>query len=140
MIAITQVILAGVLEKFPKLVVGFMEAGCGWLPFWMEHMDEEYEKRKHEAPLLQMDPSEYIKSGRVYIGCEPEEKMMPIAAEWVGDTQLLYASDYPHWDSDWPNTVKTVRERTDLTDEQKRKVLGENALRFYGMGVPATPR
>ena len=140
MIAITQVVLAGVLEKFPKLVVGFMEAGCGWLPFWMEHMDEEYEKRKHEAPLLQMDPSEYIKNGRVYIGCEPEEKLMPIAAEWIGDTQLLYASDYPHWDSDWPHTVKTVRDCTDLTDEQKRKILGENALRFYGMGVPVGSR
>jgi predicted TIM-barrel fold metal-dependent hydrolase len=114
-----------------------MEAGCGWLPFWMEHMDEEYEKRQHEAPLLQMDPSEYIKNGRVYVGCEPEEKMMPIAAQWIGEGQLLYASDYPHWDSDWPHTVKTVRERTDLGDELKRKVLGENALRFYGLGVPA---
>ena len=63
-------------------------------------------------------------------------RLMPVAAEWIGDTQLLYASDYPHWDSDWPHTVKTVRDRTDLTDEQKRRILGENALRFYGMGVP----
>jgi len=140
MITMTGVILGGVLEKFPKLTVGFMEAGCGWLPFWMEHMDEEYEKRKHEAPLLQQDPSEYVKNGRVYIGCEPEEKMIPIAAEWVGEDQLLYASDYPHWDSDWPNTVSTVRERTDLSDTMKRKLLGENALRFYGMGVPAGSR
>ena len=51
----------------------------------------------------------------------------------------MYASDYPHWDSDWPHTVKTVRERTDMTDELKRKVLAENALRFYGIkaAVPA---
>ena len=140
MISLTNVVLGGVLEKFPRLVVGFMEAGCGWLPFWMEHMDEEYEKRKHEAPLLQRDPSEYVKNGRVYVGCEPEEKMMPIAAQWIGEGQLLYASDYPHWDSDWPNTVRTIRDRTDLSEELKRKVLGENALRFYGMGVPAATR
>jgi predicted TIM-barrel fold metal-dependent hydrolase len=52
---------------------------------------------------------------------------------------LMYASDYPHWDSDWPHTVKTVAERTDMTDDLKRKVMAENALRFYGLkaAVPA---
>jgi predicted TIM-barrel fold metal-dependent hydrolase len=140
MISLTNVVLGGVLERFPRLVVGFMEAGCGWLPFWMEHMDEEYEKRAHEAPLLKMEPSEYVKNGRVFIGCEPEEKLMPVAAEWIGDGQLLYASDYPHWDSDWPHTTRVVRERTDLTDQQKQKILGENALRFYGLGAPVGAR
>jgi predicted TIM-barrel fold metal-dependent hydrolase len=133
MISLTNVVLAGVLEKFPRLTVGFMEAGCGWLPFWMEHMDEEYEKRKQEAPLLQRNPSEYVRCGRVYVGCEPEEKMLPIAAEWIGESQLLYASDYPHWDSDWPHTVRALRERTDLSESLKRKVLGENAVGFYGL-------
>jgi uncharacterized protein len=144
MISLTNVVLSGALEKFPRLVVGFMEAGCGWVPFWMEHMDEEYEKRKHEAPLLQMEPSAYVKCGRVYVGCEPGEKMLPLAAEWIGAGQLLYASDYPHWDSDWPDTVRIVRNRTDIGDELKRKLLGENALRFYGMSarplVNPTPR
>ncbi|HLI25626.1 MAG TPA: amidohydrolase family protein [Chloroflexota bacterium] len=138
MISLTNFILGGVLEKFPRLTAGFMEAGCGWLPFWMEHMDEEYEKRKHEAPLLTKEPSEYVRSGRIYIGCEPEEKLLPIVAQMVRDDILLYASDYPHWDSDWPHTVKTVRERTDLSDELKRKVLSENALRFYGLQAPVT--
>jgi predicted TIM-barrel fold metal-dependent hydrolase len=135
MISLTNVVLGGVLERFPRLVVGFMEAGCGWLPFWMEHMDDEYKKRQHEAPLLQMDPSEYIKSGRVYVGCEPAEKMLPIAAQWIGEGQLLYASDYPHWDSDWPHTVRTVWDRTDISEELKRKLLGENALRFYRLSA-----
>jgi len=54
-----------------------------------------------------------------------------VAAEVLGEDQLLYASDYPHWDSDWPNTVKTLRHRTDLSDRLKAKLLGENARRFY---------
>jgi predicted TIM-barrel fold metal-dependent hydrolase len=140
MISLTNVILGGVLEKFPRLTVGFLEAGCGWLPFWMEHMDEEYEKRPHEAPLLQAKPSEYIRNGRVYVGCEPEESLIPLAAEWIGEGQLLYASDYPHWDMAWPKSVSAIRDRTDLSEALKRKVLGENALRFYGLGAPVAAR
>jgi uncharacterized protein len=136
MISLTNVVLGGVLERFPRLVVGFMEAGCGWLPFWMEHMDEEYEKRPHEAPLLKGEPSEYVKSGRVYVGCEPEESLIPLAAEWIGEGQILYASDYPHWDMAWPHSVAAIRDRTDMAEGLKRKVLAENALRFYGMGAP----
>src|SRR5919199_126662 len=132
MISLTNVVLGGVFEKFQKLRFGFLEAGCGWVPFWMEHMDEEFEKRRDEAPLCKEEPSEYIKSGRCFFGAEPEEKTLPFAAEAVRPDILMYASDYPHWDSDWPHTVKTVAERTDMTDDLKRKVMAENALRFYG--------
>jgi predicted TIM-barrel fold metal-dependent hydrolase len=136
MISLTAVVLGGIFERFPRLRVGFLEAGCGWVPFWMEHMDEEWEKRRDEAPECKERPSVYITSGRCYFGCEPEEKTLPFAAEHVGEDVLLYASDYPHWDSDWPNTVRTLRERTDLSPTLKRKVLGENALRFYGLPAP----
>lgn len=131
MAMVTSVLLGGVLEKFPELVVGFMEAGCGWVPFWLEHIDEEWEKRRHEAPLLKAKPSEYALSGRCYFGVEPEERMLGIVAEMLGEGQLLYASDYPHWDSDWPNTVRTIKERDDLSEGLKAKLLGENARRFY---------
>ncbi len=136
MVSLTAVVLGGVLERFQRLRVGFLEAGCGWVPFWMEHMDEEWEKRRDEAPHCVEKPSVYITGGRCYFGCEPEEKTLPFAAQSIGEDVLLYASDYPHWDSDWPHTVSTVRERSDMPEALKRKVLGENALRFYGMRAP----
>ena len=60
-------------------------------------------------------------------------------AQWVGEDQLLYASDYPHWDTEWPHTVSTLLDRDDMTPTLKRKILSENALRFYGIkaAVPA---
>jgi predicted TIM-barrel fold metal-dependent hydrolase len=140
MISITNFVLGGVLERFPRLVAGFMEAGCGWLPFWMEHMDEEYEKRPHEAPLLQKEPSEYVKGGQIYVGCEPEETLIPLAAEWIGEGQILYASDYPHWDGGWPHSVDTLLERDDVSEPLKRKILGENARVFYGLAAPVGAR
>lgn len=131
MAMVTSVLLGGVLERFPELAVGFMEAGCGWVPFWLEHIDEEWEKRRDEAPLLKARPSEYALSGRCYFGVEPEERMLPVAAEMLGGERFLYASDYPHWDGDWPNTVRTLRERADLSQDLKDEVLGQNARRFY---------
>ena len=135
--AVTAVVLGGVFERFPRLRVGFMEAGCGWVPFWMEHMDEEFELRHAEVPELTAKPSEYLTSGRAYFGVEPEERLISLAASVLGEEVLMYASDYPHWDSGWPNTSRTLRERDDLSDRLKVRVLGENALRFYGLGVPA---
>jgi predicted TIM-barrel fold metal-dependent hydrolase len=58
--------------------------------------------------------------------------MLPIAAQWVGEGQILYASDYPHWDSDWPHTVKHFLDRDDISDTDKRTILGENPQRLYG--------
>lgn len=135
MVAVTATVIGGVFERFPRLKVGFMEAGCGWVPFWMEHMDEEFELRHREVPSLSAKPSEYLTSGRAYFGMEPEEKLIPMVAEIVGEGALLYASDYPHWDSGWPNTSRTLLGRSDLSDGLKRRLLRENAVRFYGAGM-----
>jgi predicted TIM-barrel fold metal-dependent hydrolase len=49
----------------------------------------------------------------------------------MGDDCLLYSSDYPHWDGDWPHTVSTVMAREDLSETTKRKMLHDNVARFY---------
>jgi predicted TIM-barrel fold metal-dependent hydrolase len=136
MISVTSAVLGGLFEVFPTLRIGFMESGAGWVPFWMEHMDGEFEKRPFDAPRCKSKPSEYMTCGRAFFACEPEEKTIPFVAQWVGEDQLLYASDYPHWDSEWPHTVSELLERDDLTASLKRKILGENARRFYGIKAP----
>jgi uncharacterized protein len=115
-----------------------MEAGAGWVPFWMEHLDGELEKRPFDAPLCKEKPSTYMTSGRAYYACETEEKTIPYVTGWVGEDVLLYASDYPHWDSEWPNTVRTLLERPDISPTLARKILGDNAKRFYGKRLGLT--
>jgi predicted TIM-barrel fold metal-dependent hydrolase len=122
----------GVPEKFPKLRVAFLECGIGWVPYWMDRMDEEYEKRASEAPLLKAKPSEYMANGNWFYSTEPEEASLPYAAERVGEDNVLFASDYPHWDGMFPHVVSTLRGRKDLSDTTKQKILGENAKRMYG--------
>ena len=62
---------------------------------------------------------------------------IPYVTSWVGEDHILYASDYPHWDSEWPHTVDELLERKDLDRKVKAKILGQNVLRFYALKVPA---
>jgi predicted TIM-barrel fold metal-dependent hydrolase len=115
------------------LRIAFLECGVGWIPYWMERMDEEWEKRgKVEAPLCNKKPSEYVEHGNWFFAMEPEEETLPYVIERIGDDKFLFASDYPHWDGIFPHVVSTIRGRKDISEQAKAKVLGENAKRFYG--------
>ncbi|MBI2368750.1 MAG: amidohydrolase [Deltaproteobacteria bacterium] len=131
MLSMCSTVVGGIPELFPRLKLGFLEAGCAWVPYWMERLDEEWEKRPGDAPHLKRKPSEYIRGGRIFISSEPEEALLPWVLEHVGEEIILYASDYPHWDSGYPYTVKTLMERADVTAAQKRKIFYENPSRFY---------
>ncbi len=132
MIDCAALIYGGVAEKFPKLRIAFLECGCGWVPYWMDRMDEEWEKRQCEAPLLKAKPSEYITHGNWFFAGEPEESTLPYVMDRIGDKKIIFASDYPHWDGMFPYVVSTIRERKDISEESKQKFLGENARRLYG--------
>ncbi len=122
----------GVPEKFPKLRIAFLECGCGWVPYWMDRMDEEWEKRQAEAPLLKAKPSEYMTRGNWFYAAEPEESTLPYVINRIGDDKILFASDYPHWDGMFPYVVSTIHGRKDISEESKGKFLGENAKKLYG--------
>jgi predicted TIM-barrel fold metal-dependent hydrolase len=51
----------------------------------------------------------------------------------IGEDHILMATDFPHFDSEYPHTVSSIRERTDLTAKQKDKILGENAARILNL-------
>jgi uncharacterized protein len=69
------------------------------------------------------------------VSCEPEEVSVPLAVQSLGDHFIMYASDYPHWDSDFPNSTKPMRERRDISDAVRAKIMGGNAERFYSLAA-----
>ncbi len=78
MIQLTHMIFQGVFEFFPQLRVAYLEAGAGWIPFMMDRLDEDFERRgKKWAPRLKKLPSDYIKGGQVYASLESEERTLP---------------------------------------------------------------
>lgn len=132
MAALTGLIFAGVPEQFPKLRIAALEACCGWVPFLMDRLDEEFEKRAREAPLLKRKPSEYMTGEQFFYAFELEESTVPYVIERIGADKLLYSSDYPHWDTSWPNTVRMFHGRDDIADADKRRIAWDNPQSFYG--------
>jgi len=133
MIALMHMIGEGVFDRYPKLKVAFMEGACGWVPFWSERLDEHFHKLRPQWPLLKRKPSEIIKSSQVAFTCEPEEAILPYVLDTIGITQVMYASDYRHWDSEFPDSVKEVRKIDGMTEEKLCHVLGENAKNWFGL-------
>ena len=132
MLGLTAVLAGGVMERHPKLRVAFLEAGCGFVPSFLERLDEHYEKRPGEMAAIPRPPSEYAADGRVVVTCEPEEHGIAYAVERLGPHVVAYASDYPHWDAEFPGSVAHISDRADLTDDAKRAILGANAARLLG--------
>jgi predicted TIM-barrel fold metal-dependent hydrolase len=130
---ITSMVFEGIPERFPRLRIAYLEAGCGWAPYWAERMDDEYAKRASEAPALTRKPSDYVRSGSIFFSCEADEWLLPQALKLIGENQVVYASDFPHWDHSYPASLDEIRDRGDITDTQKRKILSDNTRRLYGL-------
>ena len=121
-------------ERYPNLKVIWIESGLAWLPFLMQRLDNEYMMRSSEVPLLKKKPSDYMRD--MYYTTQPMEmvenrKALELTFELLkADTQLLYSSDYPHWDMDLPSTIYDL---PFLSEQQKRNILGGNAVRLFNL-------
>jgi predicted TIM-barrel fold metal-dependent hydrolase len=137
MIHLTNWIINGIPERFPKLKVIWVESGLAWVPFMMQRLDSEYMMRTSEAPMLKRRPSEYIQD--MYFTSQPLEtsnlKLTAATMDAIkAETQLLFASDWPHWDFDPPTSITNL---PFLSEQAKRNILGLNAARAFGFEVPA---
>jgi hypothetical protein len=123
---------AGVMDRYPRLRISTLEAGHGWLPFWMKRIDEHAETIRAAIAPLNGKPSEYVTGGRYFQSIEiPEGGALTNAvADLVGDGVLMYASDYPHGESHFPKSVETVLGWS-MAEGRKRKLFWDNAVRLY---------
>jgi hypothetical protein len=130
----TNMMFQGVFQEFPKLRVAYLEAGAGWVPFMMDRMEEDYEKFAGRlAPHLKSPPSKFFKSGNIFFTMEVEERTAPYIPELVHPDVIMWASDFPHeaTRTDMKVLVKEHFARKDLSREAKRKIIYDNAKRFY---------
>ena len=130
----TNWLVNGMPERFPKLKVAWVESGLAWIPFLMQHLDNEWMMRSSEVPLLKRRPSDYMRE--MFYSTQPMEMVnnreaLELTFKMISaETQLMYASDYPHWDMDLPSTIYDL---PFLSEAGKRNILGGNAKRVFNL-------
>ena len=123
---------AGILDRYPRLRMGVLECGFGWLPFWAKRMDEQAAYVGGVAQLKH-PPSHYLTNGRFFCTIERHEgeELFNFVTSVLGDDVLMYASDYPHSECQFPDSVDNILRWSSLKPDTKRKLLWDNAARFY---------
>ena len=133
MAGLTSVLCSGLLDRYGDLKFAFLEGGISWVPAHLERMDDHFENPRYGAKdLINHPPSEYLKTGRIFFGCEGHEPFLSRLVSEVGEDLFIYSSDYPHADRT-EGTARYLEARQDLSEIVRRKLLEENARRFYGL-------
>ena len=131
MAAFTSMMTRGMFETYPRLRCAVLEAGSNWITAWLDRMDHKFEVMRPFS-AMKMLPSEYFKR-QCLISAEPDESITAQVVDHLGSDYVIWASDYPHLDASF-NVVGEIREKiASLPAADQRKVLGDNALRFYGL-------
>jgi predicted TIM-barrel fold metal-dependent hydrolase len=131
MAAFTSLMTRGLFESYPRLRCAVLEAGSNWITAWLGRLDHKFEMGGFRSPL-RMPPSQYFRR-QCLISAEPDEGLTGPVLEYLGEDSMVWASDYPHVDASF-GVVDEMRTRlAGLPESAQRKVLGQNALRFYGL-------
>ena len=134
----TSILFKGVPERFPGLRLAFLEVGATWLVPYLDRLDEHWKLRgKVETPHLTRLPSETVREAPYYFSVEPGETLLPETIAFLGVEHFMYASDYPHWDSEFPHNIDELRDHPRLSDAEKAAIFYDNARAFYGLPVGA---
>ena len=128
--AMASLIGGGVFDLFPKLRVGLFESFAGWMPFFVEKLDDSFTPGSALTPFLKRTPSEIVASGQLFCSIDADESQIEHAIDELGEHLWLFTTDYPHPGSPWPDGLSMVTERTRMSEGAKIKLLGENAKRF----------
>ena len=133
MLACLAVIWGGVCEKHPKIRIGFLESGGGWIVPWLDRMDRHFDDQFFNDSGLSTRPSELFQR-HCWISFEPVESSLRVLADFIGPHKIMWATDYPHPDGFFPGAPDMVRTRLQGTSpETQHGVLAGGALAFYGM-------
>jgi predicted TIM-barrel fold metal-dependent hydrolase len=133
--SISQLVLGGVLERFPRLQIVAAESDIGWLPHWMQRMDHADAKFGALMEVrLTMAPSDYVRR-QVWVTFM-DDPVGAASLESIGRDTFMWGNDFPHTDSTWPNSQAVIDKNfSGVSDGVARQVLHDNAARLYHIAL-----
>jgi predicted TIM-barrel fold metal-dependent hydrolase len=130
-------IFTGILERFSKLRLAILESNAGWLPFWLGRMDVHSHGRYSimgRPNAISMLPSEYFLR-QCTVACDSDERALSYAVEHLKGDNIVWNTDYPHLDGIEPQKALPEFDEQPISDEAKRKILWDNAVKLYGSRI-----
>jgi predicted TIM-barrel fold metal-dependent hydrolase len=134
--ALLDLVMSGVFERFPELKFVSVENEYNWLASLLVRMDKGYERFRREVPIsLTMKPSEYMRRQlRVTFF---NDAIGPLTLPYLGYDLLMWSSDYPHQNSTWPNSREVIaRDLGHLSPDDREKVVHRNVAELHKLRVP----
>jgi predicted TIM-barrel fold metal-dependent hydrolase len=126
-------ILGGIFERFPELKLVFVEPGLGWVAWWIRYVDTMVTKQAYVFPALQELPSFYFHRN-VFVTFMEEEVAVQLLRHELGIANMLWASDYPHPPTTWPNSRAIVDQQfRDVPDAERSLIVSGNAARIWNL-------
>jgi predicted TIM-barrel fold metal-dependent hydrolase len=127
----SELLLSPVFHKFPDLKVALSEGGIGWMPYMIERLDYVWERHRwYNDVNRDIRPSEIFRD-HIY-GCFISDAAGIFSRHLIGVDNIMFESDYPHSDSNWPHTRKILADAlADVPDDEARKMVEDNARTLY---------
>jgi predicted TIM-barrel fold metal-dependent hydrolase len=130
--SLTEIIFAGVLERFPKLKLVSVENDIGWIPHFLQRLDHSFEKYRYlEKQTIANPPSYYFR--RQVAATFQDDRVGVVTRHFIGIKNLMWGSDFPHSDSTWPNSLAVIaRDFEGVPDDERRLMTSDNVAALYG--------
>jgi predicted TIM-barrel fold metal-dependent hydrolase len=131
-----QLIFAGVFDRFPTLRIFFAENQIGWIPFFLEMADVRYDRhsgwaeRLLDVKPLSRPPSEYIRE-HCYWGFQHDKVGLELRHH-LGVDRIIWSTDFPHQESDWPNSLEVLQDgMVGVPEGEQRLMVAQNTIDFF---------
>jgi predicted TIM-barrel fold metal-dependent hydrolase len=140
--ALPQLIFGGAFERFPELKIVFTESRVEWAPETIRHLDSAQQNpvKAHVSSRIARKPSEYWSQSCFLSGSflAPYEVALH---GYIGLGNLLWGTDYPHFEGTWPNTRLALRNTFwNVPEDETRQILGGNAPMAFPHSIMESPR
>jgi predicted TIM-barrel fold metal-dependent hydrolase len=137
--AMWQLMLGGVFDRHPDLKLMMTEVRADWLPATLRHLDDVFEKHRHDLPTRRR-PSEWWGSNCL-VGASFTHRSEIAMRHQIGVEGMGFGRDYPHAEGTWPNTLDYLQDLVGgIPEYDVRRILGQNAMEFFDLDVSAIDR
>ncbi|MBV1878027.1 MAG: amidohydrolase [Pseudomonadales bacterium] len=132
MLALGAVLTGGVLSRYPRLRMAFLEGNCSWLSWWLWALDERWEKWGDAELFGQTELPSELFARHCYVSIEPDEELAVQVIAKQGDANLVLSTDWPHDDSAYPHAIDNFL-KLPIAEASQRRILWDNSATLYGL-------